>query len=101
MRYVESRSIQEISLTSTQQPSTEMIATAVTETTSSATHVAGAAIDAVSNTDEADKQSQFTNNLITQTVSNIEGLATELTTASKAVSALDSDAHNIAKCLML
>ncbi|MGR5287231.1 methyl-accepting chemotaxis protein [Vibrio maritimus] len=95
----DSRSSVIASLTSTQQQSTEMIATAMTEMASSASHVAQSATDAAQSTDEADKQSQQVSQLILATVSNIEGLATQLEGASTAVSELDSDVHNIARVL--
>ncbi|GAL31472.1 N-acetylglucosamine regulated methyl-accepting chemotaxis protein [Vibrio variabilis] len=95
----DSRSSVIASLTSTQQQSTEMIATAMTEMASSASHVAQSATDAALSTDEADKQSQQVSELILATVSNIEGLATQLEGASAAVSELDSDVHNIARVL--
>ncbi|WP_258542243.1 methyl-accepting chemotaxis protein, partial [Klebsiella variicola] len=51
------------------------------------------------NTDQADQQSQHTQKLIHNTVSNIQGLATQLQTASTAVDDLDLDVKNIAKVL--
>lgn len=98
---VESRAGVIAGLTDTQQQSTEMIATAMTEMASSANNVADSARDTASNTDEADRQSQVTQQLIHSTVGNIEGLATQLGTASQAVSDLDNDVNNIAKVLML
>ncbi|WP_227627074.1 methyl-accepting chemotaxis protein, partial [Klebsiella pneumoniae] len=50
-------------------------------------------------TDQADQQSQHTQKLIHNTVSNIQGLATQLQTASTAVADLDLDVKNIAKVL--
>ncbi len=47
-------------LTDSQQQSTAMIATAMTEMASSANQVADSASDTARNTDEADKQSQHT-----------------------------------------
>ncbi|CCN35232.1 putative methyl-accepting chemotaxis protein [Vibrio nigripulchritudo SO65] len=96
---VESRAGTIAGLTDTQQQSTEMIATAMTEMASSANNVAESARDTAANTDEADKQSQVTQQLIQSTVGNIEGLATQLGTASQAVSDLDNDVNNIAKVL--
>ncbi|MBD1559887.1 methyl-accepting chemotaxis protein [Vibrio sp. S9_S30] len=96
---VESRAGVIAELTDTQQQSTEMIATAMTEMASSANNVADSARDTAANTDEADKQSQLTQQLIHSTVGNIEGLATQLNTASQAVSDLDNDVNNIAKVL--
>ncbi len=87
------------SLTETQQQSTEMIATAMTEMSSSANNVANSARDTAENTEEADKKSQVTQQLIQSTVDNIDGLATQLGTASKAVSDLDNDVNNIVKVL--
>ncbi|NOH91970.1 methyl-accepting chemotaxis protein [Vibrio sp. AIC-3] len=86
-------------LTDTQQKSTEMIATAMTEMASSANNVAASASDTARNTDEADKQSQHTQQLIHNTVDNIQGLAGQLGTASEAVANLDNDVNNIAKVL--
>ena len=86
-------------LTETQQQSTEMIATAMTEMASSANNVADSASDTARNTDEADKQSQHTQQLIHNTVDNIQGLAGQLGTASEAVANLDNDVNNIAKVL--
>lgn len=86
-------------LTETQQQSTEMIATAMTEMASSANNVADSAGDTARNTDEADKQSQHTQQLIHNTVDSIQGLAGQLGTASEAVANLDSDVHNIVKVL--
>ncbi|KQA21573.1 methyl-accepting chemotaxis protein [Vibrio metoecus] len=86
-------------LTDSQQQSTAMIATAMTEMASSATQVADSARDTAINTDQADQQSQHTQKLIHNTVSNIQGLATQLHTASTAVADLDQDVKNIAKVL--
>ncbi|MCK6263060.1 methyl-accepting chemotaxis protein [Vibrio sp. ZSDE26] len=96
---VEERAGSIASLTDTQQQSTAMIATAMTEMASSANNVADSARDTASNTDEADKQSQHTQNLIHNTVENIEGLATQLGTASQAVADLDNDVNSIVKVL--
>lgn len=96
---VESRSNSIAHLTMSQQQSTAMIATAMTEMASSANHVASSASDTAHNTDEADKQSQHTQSLIHSTVDNIQGLATQLNTASKAVADLDQDVNSIVKVL--
>ncbi|HDY7509245.1 TPA: cache domain-containing protein [Vibrio vulnificus] len=96
---VESRSDTLSNLTATQQQSTAMIATAMTEMASSANHVADSASDTANNTDEADKQSKHTQVLIHNTVSNIQGLASQLGTASQAVADLDKDVNNIVKVL--
>lgn len=96
---VESRSNSIADLTMSQQQSTAMIATAMTEMASSANHVASSASDTAKNTDEADKQSQHTQSLIHSTVDNIQGLATQLNTASKAVADLDQDVNSIVKVL--
>lgn len=96
---VEDRSASIASLTDSQQQSTEMIATAMTEMASSANNVADSARDTASNTEEADKQSQHTQHLIHNTVDNIQGLASQLGTASQAVADLDSDVNNIVKVL--
>ncbi|MGU3815412.1 methyl-accepting chemotaxis protein [Vibrio diabolicus] len=96
---VESRSNTIAELTVSQQQSTAMIATAMTEMASSANHVANSASDTANNTDEADKQSQHTQKLIHSTVENIQGLASQLNTASKAVADLDQDVNSIVKVL--
>ncbi|WP_322803156.1 methyl-accepting chemotaxis protein [Vibrio alfacsensis] len=96
---VESRSNSIAELTMSQQQSTAMIATAMTEMASSANHVATSASDTANNTDEADKQSQHTQSLIHSTVDNIQGLATQLNTASQAVADLDQDVNSIVKVL--
>ncbi|MGD8234398.1 methyl-accepting chemotaxis protein [Vibrio sp. TRT 1302] len=96
---VESRSATIAQLTDSQQQSTAMIATAMTEMASSANNVADSASDTARNTEEADKQSQHTQQLIHNTVDNIQGLASQLGTASKAVADLDSDVNNIVKVL--
>ncbi|MGF1721524.1 methyl-accepting chemotaxis protein [Vibrio kyushuensis] len=96
---VEARAGSIATLTDTQQQSTAMIATAMTEMASSAMNVADSARDTASNTDEADKQSQHTQQLIHNTVDNIEGLATQLGTASQAVADLDNDVNSIVKVL--
>lgn len=96
---VESRSNTIADLTVSQQQSTAMIATAMTEMASSANHVANSASDTANNTDEADKQSQHTQKLIHSTVENIQGLASQLNTASKAVADLDQDVNSIVKVL--
>ncbi|OJI55232.1 methyl-accepting chemotaxis protein [Vibrio vulnificus] len=96
---VESRSDTISNLTATQQQSTAMIATAMTEMASSANHVADSASDTANNTDEADKQSKHTQELIHNPVSNIQGLASQLGTASQAVADLDKDVNNIVKVL--
>lgn len=51
------------------------------------------------NTDNADKQSVRTQELINATVSNIEGLAEQLSTASTAVAELDNEVNSIVKVL--
>ncbi|TKE89990.1 methyl-accepting chemotaxis protein [Vibrio kanaloae] len=99
LQRVEDRSGSIAQLTETQQQSTEMIATAMTEMASSANNVADSASDTARNTDEADKQSQHTQQLIHNTVDNIQGLAGQLGTASEAVANLDNDVNNIAKVL--
>ena len=86
-------------LTENQHQSTEMIATAITEMASSANNVAASAQETAINTDEADKQSVRTQELINATVYNIEGLAEQLNTASTAVAELDSDVNSIVKVL--
>lgn len=96
---VESRSDAISNLTSTQQQSTAMIATAMTEMAASANHIADSASDTANNTDEADKQSKHTQVLIRNTVTNIQGLAQQLGTASQAVADLDQDVNNIVKVL--
>jgi methyl-accepting chemotaxis protein len=96
---VDARTGEVANLTETQQQSTEMIATAMTEMASSATNVADSAKETAENTDEADQQSQLTQELITSTVGNIEGLAVQLGTASDAVANLDSEVNNIVKVL--
>ncbi|QFT10856.1 methyl-accepting chemotaxis protein [Vibrio sp. THAF190c] len=96
---VEDRAGSIAQLTETQQQSTEMIATAMTEMASSANNVADSAGDTARNTDEADKQSQHTQRLIHNTVDNIQGLAGQLNTASEAVANLDNDVNNIVKVL--
>nr|WP_269135425.1 methyl-accepting chemotaxis protein [Vibrio cincinnatiensis] len=96
---VEKRSHSIAALTETQQQSTEMIATAMTEMASSATQVAHSAQDTALNTDEADKQSQQTQQLIHNAVGNIQGLADQLQTASQAVLELDNEVNNIAQVL--
>lgn len=99
LQRVEDRAGAIAQLTETQQQSTEMIATAMTEMASSANNVADSAGDTARNTDEADKQSQHTQRLIHNTVDNVQGLAGQLGTASEAVANLDSDVHNIVKVL--
>ncbi|MGF1909113.1 methyl-accepting chemotaxis protein [Vibrio kasasachensis] len=96
---VEDRSATISELTNSQQQSTAMIATAMTEMASSANNIADSASDTASNTDEADKQSQQTQQLIHNTVGNIQGLASQLGTASQAVADLDNDVNNIVKVL--
>lgn len=96
---VEGRASSIAQLTDSQQQSTAMIATAMTEMASSANNVADSASDTARNTDEADKQSQHTQQLIHNTVDNIQGLASQLGAASKAVADLDSDVNNIVKVL--
>ncbi|KJY81418.1 chemotaxis protein [Vibrio galatheae] len=96
---VEDRAASIAQLTDSQQQSTAMIATAMTEMASSASNVADSASDTARNTDEADKQSQHTQQLIHSTVDNIQGLATQLGTASQAVADLDNDVNNIVKVL--
>jgi methyl-accepting chemotaxis protein len=86
-------------LTENQHQSTEMIATAITEMASSANNVAESAQQTAINTDEADKQSLRTQELINATVSNIEGLADQLNTASTAVAELDNEVNSIVKVL--
>ncbi|WP_070972218.1 methyl-accepting chemotaxis protein [Vibrio sonorensis] len=99
LSHVEERAASIAQLTDSQQQSTEMIATAMTEMASSANNVADSARDTAQNTDEADKQSQHTQHLIHNTVDNIQGLAVQLNTASQAVSDLDNDVNNIVKVL--
>ncbi|MEF1291819.1 methyl-accepting chemotaxis protein [Vibrio sp. M260118] len=96
---VEDRAASIAQLTDSQQQSTAMIATAMTEMASSASNVADSASDTANNTDEADKQSQHTQQLIHNTVDNIQGLASQLGTASQAVADLDNDVNNIVKVL--
>ena len=60
LQRVEDRASSIAQLTETQQQSTEVIATAMTEMAESANNVADSAGDTARNTDEADKQSQHT-----------------------------------------
>ncbi|EGA72083.1 methyl-accepting chemotaxis protein [Vibrio sinaloensis DSM 21326] len=99
LAHFEERAASIAQLTDSQQQSTEMIATAMTEMASSANNVADSASDTARNTDEADKQSQHTQQLIHNTVDNIQGLASQLGAASKAVADLDNDVNNIVKVL--
>ncbi|HAS25632.1 MAG TPA: chemotaxis protein [Vibrio sp.] len=94
-----SRAAQVDEIATGQREETEQVATAMTEMASSANNVADSAGDTARNTDEADKQSQHTQQLIHNTVDNIQGLAGQLGTASEAVANLDSDVHNIVKVL--
>jgi len=96
---VHSRSSTVSQLTEDQHQSTEMIATAITEMASSANNVAESAQQTAINTDNADKQSLRTQELINATVSNIEGLAEQLSTASTAVAELDNEVNSIVKVL--
>ena len=96
---VDSRAKQVSDLTETQRQSTTMIATAMTEMAESANSVADSAQATALNTEEADKQSVGTHQLINSTVDNIQGLADQLHTASSAVSSLDGDVNNITKIL--
>ncbi|MDN2482141.1 methyl-accepting chemotaxis protein [Vibrio agarivorans] len=96
---VENRSASLAQLTDTQQQSTAMIATAMTEMASSANNVADSASETAHNTDEADKQSRATQALIHNTVDNIEGLASQLGAASQAVAELDNNVNDIVKVL--
>ncbi|WP_196588985.1 methyl-accepting chemotaxis protein [Aliivibrio fischeri] len=96
---VHSRSGTVSQLTEDQHQSTEMIATAITEMASSANNVAESAQQTAINTDNADKQSVRTQELINATVSNIEGLAEQLSTASTAVAELDNEVNSIVKVL--
>ncbi|HIF9072642.1 TPA: methyl-accepting chemotaxis protein [Photobacterium damselae] len=86
-------------LTNEQQQSTSMIATAVTEMVSSAQNVSDSASDTARYTDEADSQSKQTQHTLYATVENVQGLATQLGMASKAVEDLDQDVNNIVKIL--
>lgn len=99
LNHVDTRTEQMSELTETQRQSTVMIATAMTEMASSANAVADSAQATAQNTLDADKQSVDTHNLINSTVNNIQGLASQLHTASSAVSALDDDVNNITKIL--
>lgn len=99
LSYVHSRAGTVSQLTENQHQSTEMIATAITEMASSANNVAESAQQTAINTDEADKQSLRTQELINATVSNIEGLADQLNTASTAVAELDNEVNSIVKVL--
>ncbi|AUI87016.1 chemotaxis protein [Vibrio azureus] len=96
---LESRSHSLTDLACSQQQSTAMIATAMTEMASSANHVASSASDTAHNTDKADQQSQHTQSLIHSTVDNIQGLASQLNTASQAVADLDLEVNSIVKVL--
>ncbi|MEL6117823.1 methyl-accepting chemotaxis protein [Photobacterium sp. SP02] len=96
---VSSRSGMITGLTDSQQQSTVMIATAMTEMASSANNVAESASETASNTERADQQSQVTQNLILSTVNNIQGLADQLGIASQAVSHLDTEVNSIARVL--
>ncbi|MEI8594746.1 methyl-accepting chemotaxis protein [Photobacterium sp. Hal280] len=96
---VSSRSGMITGLTDSQQQSTVMIATAMTEMASSANNVAESASETASNTERADQQSQVTQNLILSTVDNIQGLADQLGIASQAVAHLDTEVNSIARVL--
>ncbi|CAH0533082.1 Methyl-accepting chemotaxis protein McpP [Vibrio stylophorae] len=99
LMHVEDRAGAIAALTETQQQSTAMIATAMTEMASSANNVAESTRETAHSTDEADQQSQRTQQMIHHAVDNIEGLAGALHTASTAVAALDSEVNSIVKVL--
>ncbi|NLS12895.1 methyl-accepting chemotaxis protein [Vibrio sp. SM6] len=88
-----------VDLTGSQQQSTAMIATAMTQMASSANNVADSANDTAQSTDDADQQSQQTRQLVHSAVDKIEGLAGQLTTAGQVVANLDQDVNAIVKVL--
>ncbi|USD65601.1 methyl-accepting chemotaxis protein [Vibrio sp. SCSIO 43136] len=96
---VAKRSVSIDELTDNQQQSTTLIATAMTEMASSANNVSDSASETAHNTDQADKQSQVTQQLIQSSLDNIVGLSEQLNTASSAVSNLDNDVNNIVRVL--
>ncbi len=99
LSYAHSRSGNVSQLAEEQHQSTEMVATAIAKMASSVNDVVESAQQTAINTDNADKQSVHTQELINTTVSNIEGLAEQLSTAGTAVAKLDGEVNCIAKVL--
>ncbi len=93
------RSSQVDRVSDTQRSETEMVATSMTEMSSSARTVAESANSAATSTQEADAEGKRAQNIMLTSVSSIEGLAGEIDGAAQVIGELGRDVDNIVSVL--
>lgn len=93
------RSSQVDRVSDTQRSETDMVATSMTEMSSSARTVAESANSAAASTQEADAEGQRAQNIVLTSVSSIEGLATQIDEAAQVIGELGRDVDNIVSVL--
>lgn len=84
---------------SRQQSETDMVATAINEMSATSLEVAGNAADAAQSANAADNESQKGISVVEQTISSINGLATEVENASQVIKQLEDDTDKIGSIL--
>ena len=93
------RSSQVDQVSNIQRSETDMVATSMTEMSSSARTVAESANNAAASTQEADAQGQRAQNIVLSSVSSIEGLASQIDEAAQVIGELGRDVDNIVSVL--
>ncbi|MCE0558223.1 methyl-accepting chemotaxis protein [Motilimonas sp. E26] len=95
----DSRSSQVDQVSDVQRSETDMVATSMTEMSSSARTVAESANNAAASTQEADAEGQRAQNIVLSSVSSIEGLASQIDEAAQVIGELGRDVDNIVSVL--
>ncbi|MFO6422696.1 methyl-accepting chemotaxis protein [Motilimonas sp. KMU-193] len=95
----DSRSSQVDQVSDAQRSETDMVATSMTEMSSSARTVAESANNAAASTQEADVEGQRAQGIVLSSVSSIEGLASQIDEAAQVIGELGRDVDNIVSVL--
>ncbi|MCE2571332.1 methyl-accepting chemotaxis protein [Motilimonas eburnea] len=95
----DSRSSQVDQVSDAQRSETDMVATSMTEMSSSARTVAESANNAAASTQEADAEGQRAQGIVLNSVSSIEGLASQIDEAAQVIGELGRDVDNIVSVL--
>ncbi|MCE2596304.1 methyl-accepting chemotaxis protein [Motilimonas cestriensis] len=95
----DNRSSQVDQVSDAQRSETDMVATSMTEMSSSARTVAESANNAAASTQEADAEGQRAQNIVLSSVSSIEGLASQIDEAAQVIGELGRDVDNIVSVL--
>ena len=82
-----------------QQSETALVATAVTEMSSTIHEVAGNAANAASSANQADTQTEQGKQIVSSTMSSIKSLASEVETAATVINQLEKDSEGIGSVL--